>query len=187
MTTTSKKPAILKTELISSNMNLDKLIDLRNDRFKLITQLRPILDIESTKLFREFLRLNRQIENEMANSDSPTPFNIRKFITENFSKNGSGYHENVPFKLKLRGAEFIHVDTIWNESGITRFQGCVVGSYGTPITPESFIYPLIRRAEILTIYNGTHPCWTIWFKEPVTQEILDKLTEQFLEENKVVK
>lgn len=168
-------------------MNLDKLTDLRNDRFKLITQLRPILDTESTKLFREFLRLNRQIENEMANSDSPTPFNIRKFIADNFSKNGSGYHENVPFKLKLRGAEFIHVDTIWSNLGVTRFQGCIVGSYGTPITPEAFIYPIIRRAEILTIYNGTHPCWTIWFKQPVTQEMFDILTEQFLEENKVVK
>jgi len=187
MTTTSKKPAILKTELISSNMNLDKLTDLRNERFKLITQIRPTLSEEANKLFRDFLRLNRQIENEMANSDSPTPFNIRKFIADNFSRNGSGYHENVPFKLKLRGAEFVHIDSHWDKDGVTRFQGCILGSYGTPITPEAFIYPIIRRAEVLTIYNGTHPCWTIWFKEPVTQEILDKLTEQFLEENKVVK
>lgn len=186
MTTTSKKPAILKTELISSNMNRDTLADLYVTRLDVIHRLSPYMTPDQKADFKEILRISNLIENGLTTPD-PEKFEIRKFIADNFSNNGSGYHDNVPFKLKLRGAEFISVDSHWEEGGITRFQGCVIGSYGTPITPEAFIYPLIRRAEVLTIYNGTHPCWTIWFKEPVTQEILDKLTEQFLEENKIVK
>jgi hypothetical protein len=169
-------------------MDHEKLAKLELERYEAIQKLSNLLTPEQLPLLKGILRFNHRIENEMmeVNYKTPDKFDIREFLVKNFSNNGRGYHDNVPIKLKLRGVEFISVDSHWEELGITRFQGCIIGTYGTPISPEAYIYPLIRRAEILTIYNGTHPCWTIWFKEPVTQEKFDELTAKFLEENKII-
>jgi len=50
---------------------------------------------------------------------------IMNWLKAHFSWN-PGWHEKVPFKFKGKWLQMIHIDTEYNEQGITRFQGIMV-------------------------------------------------------------
>lgn len=110
---------------------------------------------------------------------------ILDFIAQHFSLN-DGYEDNVPFKLEGNNYKFTHVDTEFTKEGITRFQGIIsyksnkLGLYGQNLVVPLWLFPYISTYKITCIYTEISSiCYTIWFKEPMSQEMLDNLPRMF--------
>ncbi len=129
---------------------------------------------------------SRRIENKLSEiaAEEKKNFKIREFIDGNFSRN-PGYQSKVPFKLTIQGVEYIHIDSHFCNEGITRFQGVIITKYDTPCMPALQLLPYIENWQLMSIYEGKVPCFTIWFKKPITQELIEKDIEtQSFEETK---
>jgi hypothetical protein len=100
---------------------------------------------------------------------------------EGYFRNNSGYEDKVPFDFSDGFYTLFHIDTEFNKVGMTRFQGIILYKIGSIHYASSDACPpleLLKLAEsyrVSTRYDEINQaiCWTIWFKEPITQEIWD--------------
>lgn len=109
---------------------------------------------------------------------------IENYINSYFGKN-EGVEQNVPFRLETENERLYSVDSMFQDGAYTRFQGIIVPTMNGEMyiphsysVPPLFIFPLVKSYRVLTLYESiTFLCWTLVFKEPLTEEIWKEISK----------